>query len=106
MMSRLVASEAGRQVPQRNHDYRPRIEGRDKPVHFGYGDAPVHARREHFLDQDLVATSGGASICAWANAGRLHVWLCSSGGAATSIELLPSEVDSLIEMLKLGKEAV
>jgi len=106
-MRKIVVSEVKpRVLQQRSHDYRAYFDGEENAAHFGYGATPQNARRELLLNQDLVETSGGASICAWVDAGRVNVWLSSSGGKAASIDLLPSEVDSLIEMLHLGKEAV
>jgi len=106
-MRRIVVSEVKPRIPpQQGHDYCAYFEGQENAAHFGYGDTPMNAKRELLLKQDLVETSGGASISAWVNAGRINVWLCSSGGTAASIDLLPSEVDSLIEMLHLGREAV
>jgi hypothetical protein len=106
MMRRIVVSEVKPRMPRRDLDYCAYFEGQENAASFGYGDTPVSAKRELLLNQDLVETSGGASICAWVNAGRVNVWLCSSNGTAATIDLLPSEVDSLIDMLHLGMEAV
>jgi len=106
-MQEIVVSEVKPRVPpQWGHHDRVHFDGQRNAGHIRHGATPENARRELLLNQDLVETSGGASICAWVDVGRVNVWLCSSGGKATSIDLLPSEVDSLIEMLHLGKEAV
>jgi hypothetical protein len=56
-------------------------------------------------DQDVLGTAGGAAICSWPEAGRIKLWLGSHKGCSANLALLPTEVEALIGLLQLGKEA-
>ena len=105
-MQKIVVTELNPRMPQRRHDDRAYFEVQGNRAHPGFGDTPVQAKHEPLLNQALVQTSGGATICTWVNAGRVNVWLTLSDGTAAYLNLLPSEVDSLMEKLHLGMEAV
>ncbi|HSW18053.1 MAG TPA: hypothetical protein VLJ86_12565 [Ramlibacter sp.] len=105
-MQKIAVTELKPRMPQRHHDNRAYFEGQGNTAHPGFADTPVQARHELLLNQGLVQTSGGATLCAWVNAGRVNVWLTLSDGTAAYLDLLPSEVDSLMEKLHLGMEAV
>ena len=105
-MQKIAVTELNPRMPQRRHDDRAYFKVQGNTAHPDFGDTPVQAKHEPLLNQGLVQTSGGATLCAWVDAGRVNVGLTLNDGTAAYLDLLPSEVDSLMEKLHLGMEAV